>query len=65
MNELIGLFIEDEPANIDIYTRLFATEGLQLENLPKLPQTVESYYNIVLEKSVDFLIIYVNFEEEN
>ena len=64
MNELIGLFIEDEPANIDIYTRLFATEGLQLESLPKLPQTIEEYYNIVLEKGVDFLIIDFHLDKQ-
>lgn len=27
MDELIGLFIEDEAANVDIYTKLFAMEG--------------------------------------
>lgn len=37
MDELIGLFIEDEAANVDIYTRLFALEGLKLDCLDKLP----------------------------
>ncbi len=35
MDELIGLFIEDEVANVDIYTRLFALEGLKLDCLGK------------------------------
>ena len=64
MNELIGLFIEDEPANVDIYTRLFATEGLKLENIPQLPQKAEDYYNIVLEKEVDFLIIDFHLDKQ-
>lgn len=64
MNELIGLFIEDEPANVNIYTRLFATEGLKLENLSQLPQKVEDYYNIVLEKRVDFLIIDFHLDKQ-
>lgn len=64
MNELIGLFIEDEPANINIYTRLFATEGLKLENLSQLPQKAEDYYNIVLEKGVDFLIIDFHLDKQ-
>ena len=37
MDELIGLFIEDEAANVDIYTRLFALEGLKLDCPDKLP----------------------------
>lgn len=55
MDELIGLFIEDEAANVDVYTRLFALEGLKLDCLDKLPLTVDSYYDIILEKNVDFL----------
>ena len=57
MDKLIGLFIEDEAANVDIYTRLFALEGLKLDCLDKLPLTVDGYYDIILEKNVDFLII--------
>ena len=64
MDELIGLFIEDEPANVDIYTRLFALEGLRLENLEKLPPTVDGFYDIVLEKNVDFLIIDYHLEKQ-
>ena len=56
MEKLVGLFIEDEIANIDIYTRLFELEGLKIEYLAKLPQTVEEYYDIILEKNIDFLI---------
>ena len=64
MDELIGLFIEDEAANVDIYTRLFALEGLKLDCLDKLPLTVDSYYDIILEKNVDFLIIDFHLEKQ-
>lgn len=64
MDELIGLFIEDEAANVDIYTRLFAMEGLKLESLDKLPLTVDGFYDIVLEKDVDFLIIDYHLEKQ-
>ena len=57
MDELIGLFIEDEAANVDIYTRLFALEGLKLDCL-------DSYYDIILEKNVDFLIIDFHLEKQ-
>lgn len=64
MDELIGLFIEDEAANVDIYTKLFAMEGLKLESLDKLPPTVDDFYDIVLEKNVDFLIIDFHLEKQ-
>ena len=64
MDELIGLFIEDEPANVDIYTRLFALEDLKLECLDKLPPTVNDYYDIILEKNIDFLIIDFHLEKQ-
>lgn len=64
MDELIGLFIEDEAANVDIYTRLFALEGLKLDCLDILPVTVDSYYDIILEKNVDFLIIDFHLEKQ-
>ncbi len=64
MDELIGLFIEDEVSNIDIYTRLFELEGLKLLCLDKLPSTVEDYYNIILEKNVDFLIVDFHLEKQ-
>lgn len=64
MNELKGLFIEDEVANIDIYTKLFALEGLKLECIEKLPETVDSFYDIVLEKDVDFLIIDYHLDKQ-
>ena len=64
MKELTGLFIEDEQANIDIYTRLFETEGLKLLNLSKLPKNVEDYYNIILEDSIDFLIVDFHLDKQ-
>lgn len=64
MSELKGLFIEDEVANISVYTKLFELEGLQLEYIEKLPETVESFYDIVLEKDVDFLIIDYHLDKQ-
>lgn len=64
MRELIGLFIEDEPANVKVYTRLFELEGLRLECLEKLPESIEDYYDIILEKNVDFLIIDYHLEKQ-
>lgn len=64
MDELIGLLIEDEVANINIYTRLFALEGLKLECLDNLPSTVNGFYDIILEKKVDFLIIDFHLEKQ-
>lgn len=64
MSELRGLFIEDEVANIEIYTKLFALEGLQLECLDKLPGSLEGFYDIVLEKNVDFLIIDYHLDKQ-
>lgn len=64
MNDLRGLFIEDEMANVDVYTRLFALEGLQLEYLEKLPLTLDIYYDIVLERDIDFLIIDYHLDKQ-
>jgi len=64
MNELIGLFIEDEFANIEIYARLFELEGLKLEWLESLPSDVNGFYDIVLEKNVDFLIIDFHLDKQ-
>lgn len=64
MSEVKGLFIEDEPANVIIYTRLFAEEGLQLECIDKLPATLDRFYDIVLEKDVDFLIIDFHLDKQ-
>ncbi|NMM65821.1 response regulator [Clostridium sp. P21] len=64
MKKLKGLFIEDEVANIKIYTELFALEGLELECLDKLPENLERFYDIVLEKNVDFLIIDYHLDKQ-
>lgn len=64
MDKLKGLFIEDEVANISVYTKLFELEGLQLECIEKLPENVESFYDIVLEKNVDFLIIDYHLDKQ-
>ncbi|MHA2854256.1 LM5578_1851 family response regulator [Paenibacillus lautus] len=64
MSELTGLFIEDELANIEIYTELFATEGLKLEYLKELPQSPEQYYDIILKMDIDFLIIDYHLDKQ-
>lgn len=64
MNELKGLFIEDEMANVDIYTRLFKLEGLILECIEKLPENIGDFYDIVLERNVDFLIIDYHLDKQ-
>ena len=64
MSGLTGLFIEDEVANIDIYTKLFALEGLNLECINKLPAKLEGFYDIVLERDVDFLIIDYHLDKQ-
>lgn len=64
MSELIGLFIEDESANIDIYRRLFETQGLKLECLGDLPKSLNQYYDIVLQKNADFLIIDYHLDKQ-
>lgn len=64
MSELVGLFIEDDVTNIDIYTKLFALENLKLECLENLPPTIDGFYDIILEKKVDFLIIDFHLEKQ-
>lgn len=64
MSVLKGLFIEDEVANVKVYTELFALEGLELECIDKLPKSVEGFYDIVLEKDVDFLIIDYHLDKQ-
>ena len=64
MNELIGLFIEDEPKNVRAYTDFFALEGLKVECLDKLLPTVDGYYDIVLKRNIDFLIIDFHLDKE-
>lgn len=64
MNKLKGLFIEDELANVDIYTKLFDLEGLELEYIDKLPEKLDEYYDIVLAKDVDFLIIDYHLDKQ-
>ncbi len=64
MHNLTGLFIEDDVNNIKIYSRLFETEGLKLESFDKLPDDIKDYYDIILEKKIDFLVIDYHLEKQ-
>lgn len=64
MSGLRGLFIEDEVANIEIYTKAFALTGLHLEYIDKLPTTLDGFYDIILERDVDFLIIDYHLDKQ-
>ena len=61
---LFGLVIADVAANCYRYTRLFALARVKLAWLDRLPLTVVSYYDIILEKNVDFLIIDFHLEKQ-
>lgn len=58
MNKLIGLYIEDEPNNIDILKARFSLhDGIELIGMDDYPQKVGGFYDYVIENNVDFLII--------
>lgn len=64
MEKLKGLFIEDEMDNIRIYTSLFELQDLELEYINPLPKVVDGFYDIVLERNVDFLIIDYHLDKQ-
>ncbi|WP_034862114.1 response regulator [Ruminiclostridium cellobioparum] len=57
MEHLKGVYIEDEMDNVTIYTSLFEIEGLDLECINPLPNKVDGFYDLILERKADFLII--------
>lgn len=62
-NETLRL-LEDKVVPIIKKYEDIALEGLKLDCLDKLPLTVDSYYDIILEKNVDFLIIDFHLEKQ-
>lgn len=64
MSVLKGLFIEDEISNIEVYRNLFALEDLELDYLEQLPIKLDGFYDIVLERDVDFLIIDYHLDKQ-
>lgn len=58
MQKLVGLYIEDEPKNITVMQGRFSLyPGIELVDIDYYPQSVEGFYDIVVEKNVDFLLV--------
>lgn len=54
---LTGLYIEDEKKNIELMQARFELYGLKLLGLCEYPQSVENFYEYIIENDVDFLLI--------
>lgn len=58
MQILTGLYIEDEPKNITLMQGWFSLfPGIKLIGIGKYPQTLNGFYDFVVENEVDFLLI--------
>ncbi|MCI8586679.1 MAG: response regulator [Lachnospiraceae bacterium] len=58
MQTLTGLYIEDEPKNITLMQGRFSLfPGIKLIGVDKYPQTLNGFYDFVVENEVDFLLI--------
>ena len=58
MQTLTGLYIEDEPNNLIVTQGLFSFyPEIKLIGLDHYPQKLEGIYEVVIDKSVDFLLI--------
>lgn len=58
MQTLIGLYIEDEPKNITLMQGRFSLfPGIELIGIDTYPQTLEGFYDYVVEHDVDFLLV--------
>ena len=58
MQTLTGLYIEDEPKNITLMQGRFSLfPGIKLLGIDRYPQTLNEFYNFVVENDVDFLLI--------
>lgn len=52
-----GLLVEDDQDNIDSYTKRFKLQEIELVNVMKFPKSAADFWNIVLDRNVDFIII--------
>lgn len=58
MQTLTGLYIEDEPKNVTLMQGRFSLfPGIQLIGMDIYPQTLNGFYDYVIENDVDFLLI--------
>ena len=58
MQTLIGLYIEDEPKNVTLMQGRFSlSPGIKLIGIVTYPQTLDGFYDYVVENDVDFLLI--------
>ena len=64
MEQLKGLYVEDEYYNVIIEKGRFGLFDISIEGLETLPKNPEEYYPIVLEKQIDFLIIDHELEKQ-
>ncbi len=60
MKKLIGLYIEDEPKNITMlqaWFELYSKKEIELVGVDVFPQQLNEFYDIVIDKNIDFLIV--------
>lgn len=58
MQTLVGLYIEDEPKNVTLMKGRFSLyQGMELIGLNRYPETVNGFYDIVIDSNVDFLLV--------
>ncbi|MCM1117801.1 MAG: response regulator [bacterium] len=58
MQTLTGLYIEDEPKNITLMQGRFSLfPGIKLIGIDSYPQSLDEFYDFVVENDVDFLLI--------
>ena len=58
MQTLTGLYIEDEPKNVTLMQGRFSLfPGIKLIGIDTYPQSLNEFYDFVVENDVDFLLI--------
>ena len=58
MQTLTGLYIEDEPKNVTLMQGRFSlSPGIKLIGIDTYPQSLNEFYDFVVENDVDFLLI--------
>jgi len=63
MKKLKGLYIEDDPGNLIIYTEFFKQANLELMPV-EFPMELSDYYSLVLENDIDFLVIDYHLDKQ-